>query len=72
LELVVWQGRQATILFDASVSSNESVAAARRMLAQELRTRGAVVRFVDIPIDAGVNGVGIGLLPAVQPTESDG
>jgi Domain of unknown function (DUF3854)/D5 N terminal like len=57
LELVVWRDRQTTILFDANVSSNENVAAARRMLAQELRTRGAVVRFVDIPADTGVNGV---------------
>jgi putative DNA primase/helicase len=57
LELVVWEGRQATILFDANVSSNESVATARRLLAQELRARGAVVHFVDIPVDAGVNGV---------------
>jgi putative DNA primase/helicase len=57
LELVVWQGRQATILFDANVSSNESVEMARRLLARELRARGAVVRFIDIPADVGVNGV---------------
>jgi P4 family phage/plasmid primase-like protien len=57
LDLIAWQGRQTTILFDVNASSNESVAAARRMLAKELRSRGGIVRFVDIPADAGVNGV---------------
>ena len=57
LNSITWQGRMTTILFDGNVSSNESVAMARRMLAQELRTRGAVVRFIDLPADAGVNGV---------------
>jgi putative DNA primase/helicase len=56
-ELIAWQGRQVTIVFDANVSSNDGVAMARRLLAQELRTRGAHVLFVDIPADPGVNGV---------------
>ena len=57
LELVAWKDRQVTIVFDANVSSNENVTMARRMLAQELRARGARVLFVDIPADAGVNGI---------------
>jgi putative DNA primase/helicase len=56
-DTVVWQRREVTILFDSNVHTNESVAIARRMLAQELRSRGAIVRFVDIPADAGINGV---------------
>jgi putative DNA primase/helicase len=57
LELIAWQDRQVTVVFDANVSSNDSVAMARRLLAQELRTRGAHVLLVDLPADASVNGV---------------
>jgi hypothetical protein len=56
-ELIAWQDRQVTIVFDSNVSSNDGVAMARRLLAQELRTRGAHVLFIDVPADAGVNGI---------------
>jgi hypothetical protein len=54
---IAWCKRQVTILFDANVDQNESVRIARAMLASELRARGAKVLFIDIPVDAGVNGV---------------
>ncbi len=57
LDRITWQERQISILFDANVHTNESVAVARKMLAVELRKRGARVKFVDVPADAGVNGV---------------
>ncbi|HMF50546.1 MAG TPA: phage/plasmid primase, P4 family [Candidatus Saccharimonadales bacterium] len=54
---IAWQGRQIVILFDSNVSTNEDVARARSAFGKELCDRGAVVSFVDIPADAGVNGV---------------
>lgn len=57
LEPIVWQGRQVTILFDSNVNVNEDVGRARNALANELRSRGARILFIDIPADAGVNGV---------------
>lgn len=57
LDSIAWQGRQSIILFDSNAATNEDVARARSVFAQELRGRGAVVRFVDIPAEAGVNGV---------------
>lgn len=54
---IYWQGRDVTIIFDANVASNESVAAARDSLAVELTRRGASVRLVDLPQCADVNGV---------------
>gem|GEM_PF-1185388 len=52
-----WQRREVLIVFDANAATNDSVAAARRELAKELRRRGAVVWTVDLPGIAGVNGV---------------
>ena len=57
LDDITWQGRMTTILFDSNTTTNEDVARARNALAKELRGRGAIVRFVDLPADAGVNGV---------------
>ena len=57
LDDITWQGRMTTILFDSNTATNEDVARARNALAKELRGRGAIVRFVDLPADAGVNGV---------------
>jgi hypothetical protein len=57
LDRVPFAGRQVTILFDANVSANESVRVAREALAANLRKRGARVLFVDIPAEAGVNGI---------------
>jgi hypothetical protein len=53
----VWRGRSVSILFDANVQTNESVKAARMSLAKDLTGRGAVVQFIDLPPDCGVNGV---------------
>ena len=52
-----WQGRQTIILFDTNVSSNSQVAAARNQLALELVSRGAIVQFIDLQPEDGVNGV---------------
>ncbi len=54
---IVWQGRQVMILFDSNVHTNEGVRIARSALAKELRRRGARILFIDVPADAGVNGV---------------
>ena len=56
LDRIAWTGRTAIILFDANVATNPNVQAARRALAQELESRGASVRIVDIPPIDGVNG----------------
>jgi predicted P-loop ATPase len=54
---VPWEGRIVYLVFDTNVLTNESVAAARRELAKELESRGAIVYFVNIPESEGVNGV---------------
>lgn len=56
-DLVKWKGRIVYIVFDTNVRTNESVQAARRGLAAELRRRGADVRLIDLPEIEGVNGV---------------
>jgi hypothetical protein len=56
-DLIEWQGRFVYVVFDANVQTNERVQAARRDLCKELTRRGALVRFVDLPEMAGVNGV---------------
>lgn len=55
--LIEWKGRIVYIVFDTNIRTNESIQAARRGLAKELTRRGAVVRLVDLPETAGVNGV---------------
>jgi hypothetical protein len=57
LSRVVWAGRTAFIVFDANIHSNESVKRARKGIARELATRGAVVKFVNLPEECGVNGI---------------
>lgn len=54
---ILWQDREALIIFDSNVATNESVAAARRTLGIELSRRGARVLTVDLPSGEGVNGV---------------
>ena len=56
VDRIVWTERDVVILFDANVATNTSVQAARRTLAQELRTRGACVRMLTLPQEDGVNG----------------
>jgi hypothetical protein len=80
-DLIMWKGRVVYIIFDANVHTNESVQAARCGLAAELKRRGAVVSFVELPADHGVNGVDdllalrgadyvLGLLDATKTVES--
>ncbi|MFL6211815.1 MAG: DUF3854 domain-containing protein [Pyrinomonadaceae bacterium] len=56
-DLLKWKGRVVYIVFDTDVHTNESVQAARHGLAAELTRRGAVVRLIDLPDIAGINGV---------------
>jgi putative DNA primase/helicase len=56
-DLIEWQGRDVTILFDANVQSNQSVWSARQSLARELAKRGANVLYAELPNDSGVNGI---------------
>lgn len=49
--------RTVYIIFDANVITLKSVDIARRQLAKQLTSRGAVVLFVDLPQLDGVNGV---------------
>jgi hypothetical protein len=78
LELINWQGRKVFIIFDANVKTNSSVRIARERLANELRNRGAIVYFVEIPEEPCVNGVDdllaikgaeyvLGLIDAARP-----
>jgi putative DNA primase/helicase len=54
---VHWEHRAVTVIFDSNVHSNDNVRIARFALAKELRSRGARVLFLDIPANAGVNGI---------------
>ncbi|MGA9996644.1 MAG: DUF3854 domain-containing protein [Pyrinomonadaceae bacterium] len=56
-DLVGWEGRVVYVLFDSNVHTDEGVQAARRELSKELTRRGALVRYVDLPEMAGINGV---------------
>jgi putative DNA primase/helicase len=56
-QLINWKKRIVYLLFDADVQTNESVAAARRRLASELRALGAHVLFVDLPKDSKEKGI---------------
>jgi predicted P-loop ATPase len=54
---ISWANRSVTILFDTNVRTNDRVRTARDALARELRQRGSRVSYVDLPAEAGVNGV---------------
>jgi len=54
---IVWQNRDVVIVFDTNVISNDSVNAARRKLAEEIKSKGAHVFFADLPQIDGINGV---------------
>ncbi len=56
-QFVEWQNRKVTILFDANVSTNESVRIARASLANELHKLGAIVYLADCPEMTGCNGI---------------
>ena len=57
LDRISWAGRTVFILFDADVSTNESVAWARKGLSRELTSRNAVIKLVNLPEERGCNGV---------------
>ena len=57
LARIEWRGRTVFVVFDANVHTNDSVKAARKGIARELATRGADVKFVNLPEDCGVNGI---------------
>jgi len=52
-----WNQRAVNIIFDANVTTNNSVEAARDNLAKELTRRGAEVSYVTIPTHENVNGI---------------
>ncbi len=56
-DLITWKGRLVYIIFDVDVRTNDKVGAARLALTKELRRRGAIVRWVNLPQVEGVNGV---------------
>jgi putative DNA primase/helicase len=53
---IAWRDRDVVILFDANAATNPNVQAAQRALALELTDRGARVRIVKLPVEAGING----------------
>jgi hypothetical protein len=57
LNKIVWNGRTVFILFDANVTTNDSVKWARKGISRVLAGRRAIVRCITLPEDCGVNGV---------------
>lgn len=57
LNRIAWEGRTVYVLFDANVSTNDSVKWARKGLHRELTSRRAKVRCINMPEGCGVNGV---------------
>jgi putative DNA primase/helicase len=57
LDILAWQDRRVTILFDSNANSNRNVHYARLHLADELKGRGASVYIADIPDEVGINGI---------------
>jgi uncharacterized protein (DUF927 family) len=57
LDRIDWKGRTAYLLFDCDVHTNPHVLRARRYLAVELRSRGAVVILVDLPKHDDIKGI---------------
>jgi len=69
MDRIVWQGRQVMIIFDANVTTNSRVAAARAGLTKELVGRGCSVSWFNwdaTPAEEALNGVD-DLLAAVGP-----
>lgn len=56
-QFVEWKDRKVTILFDANVSTNQSVQTARSVLAKELKNLGASVFLANLPEIEGCNGI---------------
>lgn len=53
LDLIAWMGRRVVIAYDADAVRNGAVQAARCSLAQELRSRGASVGYLEWPEEEG-------------------
>jgi P4 family phage/plasmid primase-like protien len=49
LARIKWKGRTAYVLYDGDKASNMSVLAAERGLARELKSRGSIVKIIDLP-----------------------
>jgi hypothetical protein len=58
-DLIEWNGRPVTIVFDSDAATNSQVAASEAELARELARRGAIVYSVRLP--EGSNGIKVGL-----------
>jgi predicted P-loop ATPase len=57
LDRIAWKGREEVIiLYDSNCQSNEMVRASRKGLARELESRGAIVYWVDLMPEPGING----------------
>ena len=59
LDRVTWTDRDVCILYDSDAESNTSVSAARDILADELRTRGARVVVMVLPSLDGLDKTGV-------------
>ena len=51
LDVVVWQGRVVTIIYDSDIVTKPEVQWARWYLAEAMRDQGATVRVVDLPAE---------------------
>ena len=58
LARIVWQGRTVYICFDSDRQNNNSIQAAERELARELKGRGAVIKIIDLPDLPGFSKTG--------------
>ena len=58
MDRVTWIDRDVSILFDSDAEVNPSVSAAREVLAEELRTRGARVVVMGLPALEGLDKTG--------------
>jgi hypothetical protein len=57
LNRIVWSRRTVYVLFDADGATNDNVKWARTGLARELAKRDALIQFVNMPENCGVNGI---------------
>lgn len=57
LELIVWKGRNVTILYDRDADENALIASARLGLVRELRSRGAVAKIASMPLGGPDKGI---------------
>ena len=55
---IVWKNRDVHILFDSDRQRNPSIQASERALARELKSRGAVVRLIELPDLPGFDKTG--------------